>query len=198
MSDNAIQSFEVRPRRSFANRQNDPSRYGSIRFGDFEVVPGSRALMFRGLPVDLGGRAFDLLMVLLASRGKIVSRETIMQQVWPTTTVDESNVRLQISCLRRALRGERNRIKTIPGRGYLFALDPYPARDVPMRRVAPAKAASPVVIIDGDVASRELLFLMLTAAGARAESFATVAAFLEREQLASGSLRSLRIAGIAA
>ena len=93
---------------------------GSIRFGACEILPGARALLVDGSPVEIGSRAFDLLMALISSPGEVVSKDAIMQRVWPTTTVEEANLRVQLSCLRRALGPERWRIKTIPGRGYFL------------------------------------------------------------------------------
>jgi DNA-binding winged helix-turn-helix (wHTH) protein len=89
-------------------------------FGDFRLVPAARLLLRRGVPVPLGSRAFDLLHALLQARGAVVSKEEIVRQVWPTTIVDESNLRFQIACLRKALGEQRDLIKTVPGRGYLF------------------------------------------------------------------------------
>jgi DNA-binding winged helix-turn-helix (wHTH) protein len=96
---------------------------GSIRFRDFEVRPGDRTLLRRRQPVCIGSRAFDLLVVLLRSRGKIVSKDAIIQYVWPSTIVEESNLRFQVASLRRTLGDDRGLIKSIPGRGYLFASD---------------------------------------------------------------------------
>lgn len=95
----------------------------TLSFGDYVAIPSARTLMLSGEPVCIGARAFDLLVLLLASRGRVVSKEAIMHHVWPTTTVDESNLRFQMGALRRALGRNRDVIKTIPGRGYLFAED---------------------------------------------------------------------------
>lgn len=92
-----------------------------LTFGDFELYERARLLLRAGEPVELGARAFDLLATLLRGRGRIVERADLMQTVWPTTIVDESNLRYQIGGLRRALGPDGGRIKNIPGRGYLFA-----------------------------------------------------------------------------
>ena len=94
---------------------------GAMEFGEFRVLPAARTLTLRERPVPLGSRAFDLLVVLLRSRGRVVTKEEIVRDVWPSTFVDESNLRFQMAVLRKALGQERDRIKTIPGRGYLFA-----------------------------------------------------------------------------
>jgi DNA-binding winged helix-turn-helix (wHTH) protein len=74
-----------------------------------------------GTSVKLGSRAFDLLTKLATSGGKIVSKSDLVDYVWPSTFVDDSNLRFQMTSLRKALGDARDLIKTIPGRGYLFA-----------------------------------------------------------------------------
>src|SRR5215469_4054045 len=53
-----------------------------IAFRDFVALPAARTLLHRGMPVEIGGRAFDLLLALLRRRGAIVSKEEIMRAVW--------------------------------------------------------------------------------------------------------------------
>jgi|GEM_PF-3015441 len=103
---------------------------GSIRFREFEVWPGDRLLLHRRKSVCIGSRAFDLLVVLLRSRGEIVSKEAIFEYVWPSTIVEESNLRFQVASLRKALGADRELIKSIPGRGYLFATDQDAEQDL--------------------------------------------------------------------
>lgn len=92
-----------------------------LLFGRFLLVPSARLLLRQGSPITLGSRAFDLLVVLVRASGKLVSKDEIVRHVWPTTTVDESNLRFQVASLRRALGQDRDLVKTIPGRGYFFA-----------------------------------------------------------------------------
>jgi DNA-binding winged helix-turn-helix (wHTH) protein len=134
-------------------------------------------------PIEIGGRAFDLLMTLLGSPGEIVPKERIMQQVWPTTTVDESNLRFQMTCLRRILGSESRRIKTIPGRGYIFIVHDRDAEEASWLTASGRAERPPIVIIDGDPESRAHLSRLLAAAGARVESFATVTAFLAESKI---------------
>ncbi len=75
------------------------------------------------LPVGLGSRALDVLCVLVAQHGDLVSKDAIMAAVWPNTTVEEANLTVQISTLRRILdqgRDGESCIQTVPGRGYRF------------------------------------------------------------------------------
>lgn len=99
------------------------SQTSSLCFGPYRVLPESRQLLRDDQPVELGGRAFDLLMVLLEARGQVVAKADIFRKVWPSTTVDESNLRFQMATLRRALGCDRDVIKTVVGRGYLFAAE---------------------------------------------------------------------------
>jgi len=88
------------------------------RRGLFRLAPTGRAV-----PVPLGSRALDLLLLLASQGGAVVSKGDLMAGVWPGITVEESNLTKQISVLRRAL--DRNSgigscIQTVPGRGYRF------------------------------------------------------------------------------
>lgn len=91
-----------------------------IRFGRFWVLPRARQLLIDGQPVELGSRAFDLLMVLIEAPGTLVTKDEIMSRVWPNRVVEESNLKMQMSALRRVLNADRDVIKTVHGRGYVF------------------------------------------------------------------------------
>jgi len=95
----------------------------ALSFRAFRMLPAARILLHHGAPVEIGGRAFDLLYVLLRSRGALVAREDIIRHVWPTTTIEESNLRVQVASLRKILGEDRDLLKTVPGRGYLLAAD---------------------------------------------------------------------------
>jgi DNA-binding winged helix-turn-helix (wHTH) protein len=104
-----------------------------LRFRGYRLLPSARILLKDGRPVCIGSRAFDILHVLVKARGCIVCKREIVKLVWPTTIVEESNLRFQVAQLRKALAHDQDLIKTIPGRGYLFALEAdaaTPARDV--------------------------------------------------------------------
>jgi DNA-binding response OmpR family regulator len=95
----------------------------AIRFGRFCAFPHSRQLLLDGRPQEIGGRAFDLLMVLLRANGTIVSKDEILNKVWPSMVVEECNLRFQVKSLRRALGSQGNMIKTIVRRGYMLIRD---------------------------------------------------------------------------
>ena len=73
-----------------------------------------------GKPVDLGARAFDLLLVLVEHQGRLVTKSTLLERVWPRLVVDENNLPAQIASLRRILGA--GAIRTVPGFGYRLEL----------------------------------------------------------------------------
>ena len=93
---------------------------GAVEFGRFRLLPHRRELRADGVAVELGGRAFDVLMVLTEARGALVTKDEIMARVWPETVVEENNLVVQISALRRALGEDRDFIRTVSGLGYRF------------------------------------------------------------------------------
>ena len=92
----------------------------AIEFGRFRVLLRRRRLLADGVPVELGTRAFDLLLVLLRTDGALVAKEELLARVWPDIVVSEENLKVQISALRKALGADRNLIRTEFGRGYGF------------------------------------------------------------------------------
>ncbi len=92
----------------------------TIGFGRFRVLLRRRELLADNRPVELGGRAFDVLMALIEARGAVVSKDALMQRVWPGRIVEENNLQAQISALRRVFAADRDLIHTIAGRGYQF------------------------------------------------------------------------------
>jgi DNA-binding winged helix-turn-helix (wHTH) protein len=91
-----------------------------IQFGRFRVLLRQRQLIGDGVPIELGTRAFDLLLVLLEADGSLVTKDELLGRVWPGIVVAEENLKTQISALRKALGGDRDFIQTDFGRGYRF------------------------------------------------------------------------------
>src|SRR6266849_5746647 len=91
-----------------------------ISVGAFELYPSERRLTIAGKPVDLGARAFDLLLVLVEHQGRLVTKATLLERVWPRVIVDENNLPAQIASLRRVLGA--GAIRTVPGFGYRLEL----------------------------------------------------------------------------
>ena len=92
-----------------------------VAFGRFKVRRRQRQLLAGREPVELGSRAFDILLMLLDAGGALVSKLELMEQIWPGVAVEEGNLSVQIHTLRRALGSDRDLIQTVPGRGYRFA-----------------------------------------------------------------------------
>ncbi len=93
-----------------------------LQFDDYEIDIDQRRLTEHGLPLRLGGRAFDILSALVCRAGDVVTKEELIALVWPTTIVEEGALRVHLVALRKALGDHaRHLIETIPGRGYVFA-----------------------------------------------------------------------------
>ena len=92
----------------------------SLEFGRFRVLLRQRQLAADGVPIELGTRAFELLLALLEANGSLVSKEELLARVWPDTVVVEDNLKEQVFKLRRALGEDRDYIRTEFGRGYRF------------------------------------------------------------------------------
>jgi predicted ATPase/DNA-binding winged helix-turn-helix (wHTH) protein len=90
----------------------------TLRFGRFELRQNEHRLLADGEPVALGGRAFDLLLALVQRPGELVTRNELIERVWPGRVVEENNLSVQINALRKVLGGEW--LVTVPGRGYRF------------------------------------------------------------------------------
>src|SRR5215467_7254173 len=96
---------------------------GEIRFGRFRLDFQGRQLWRDDRPVGLGRRALDLLCVLASAKGNVISKDELIAQLWPGRAVEEGNLHVQISTLRKALDREedgQSYIVTVPGRGYRF------------------------------------------------------------------------------
>jgi len=91
----------------------------SVEFGRFRILPHRREVLADGRPIELGGRAYDLLIALIEANGAVVGRDELISRVWPGRVVEEGNLRAQISALRLAL-ADPGLIRTVAGRGYQF------------------------------------------------------------------------------
>jgi TolB-like protein/tetratricopeptide (TPR) repeat protein len=93
-----------------------PPSQQDFEFGPFRYDTHTRSLTRDGGPISVGGRALDVLAVLASAAGETVGKDALLDRAWPGLTVDENNLQVQISALRKAL-GE-GWIVTVPGRGY--------------------------------------------------------------------------------
>jgi predicted ATPase/DNA-binding winged helix-turn-helix (wHTH) protein len=104
-----------------------------LLFGRFEVRPAERRLLVDAKPVQLGARAFDLLLALVQHRDRLLTKGELLDLAWPGAVVEEANVQVQISALRKVLGPES--IATVPGRGYRFVLPEGRVRPEPVAEV---------------------------------------------------------------
>ncbi len=107
----------------------------SIAFGRFRVLPRRRELLADDKPIRIGGRAFDLLMVLIEAPGAVVSKDDLLARVWPDRVVTETNLQTQILALRQAFGAQRDLIRTVAGRGYQFTGEIHFVSPNPDKRV---------------------------------------------------------------
>ena len=122
-----------------------------VAFGPFRLDQQGRSLTRAGAEVSLGRRAFDVLCVLAAAGGEPVSKDALLDQVWPGLTVEENNLQVQISALRKVL-GD-GMIVTIPGRGYRLTMA-VPGKQSPTPEAAtgkPSIAVLPFTNMSGDI-----------------------------------------------
>jgi DNA-binding winged helix-turn-helix (wHTH) protein len=117
-----------------------PSRSAAgIAFGRYRLFAHRRELLCDDEPVKLGDRALDVLMVLIKTPGALIDKDVLMARVWPNRVVEEGNLQAQITALRKALGSDRELIRTVVGRGYLFTgeIHTLPAiSDQPVRTAA--------------------------------------------------------------
>jgi predicted ATPase/DNA-binding winged helix-turn-helix (wHTH) protein len=98
------------------------------RFGPFELLVRRQLLVHAGAPMRIGTRALAILTVLVEGAGDVVAKEKLIAAAWPTTFVDDSNLKVNVANLRRALRSNdpgQDYIATVPGRGYRFIAPAY-------------------------------------------------------------------------
>ena len=101
------------------------------RFGRFVLRGPQRLLLADGEPVELGSRAFEVLLMLAESGGALVTKAAVFDRVWAGLAVEENNLQVQISTLRRVLGADRDWIVTMPGQGYRFTAPILPLPALP-------------------------------------------------------------------
>jgi predicted ATPase/DNA-binding winged helix-turn-helix (wHTH) protein len=96
---------------------------GVIAFGPFRLFAVERLIERSGEPLQLGGRAMDVLIALVDRAGDVLSRRDLIDRVWPNVTVEDSNLRVHVAALRKALGDGQDGARyviNVPGRGYCF------------------------------------------------------------------------------
>jgi DNA-binding winged helix-turn-helix (wHTH) protein len=95
----------------------------SYSFGPFRLFPSEHLLLREETAIPLAPKTFDLLVTLVSRHGQLMTRDELMQTIWPDSFVEEINLTVNVSLLRKAL-GEqpdgRQYIATVPKRGYRF------------------------------------------------------------------------------
>src|ERR1700733_10953829 len=135
-----------------------------IRLGTFDLFPSERLLCAGGKPVELGSRAFDVVLVFVGYYGRLGTKSARVERVWPRLVVDENNIPTQIASLRRVL--GVGAIRTVQGYGYRLDLEvsgpaskgespiailpTQPPRPTPQRRAWPNRFG-PLVGRDDDL-----------------------------------------------
>src|SRR5262244_1136941 len=112
----------------------------AFAFGPFRLLVARRELLAHGVPVTLGQRAFEILLMLVSRHGQLVTKDELMAEVWPGVVVEENNIQVHISAVRKVLAtagdGERY-LLTVAGRGYRFVA-PVKRESVAEIKAAPA------------------------------------------------------------
>lgn len=104
----------------------EQKRQHFYEFGPFVLDTVQHLLLCRRQPVPLTPKTYDTLLVLLENRGRLIPKDELMKALWPDSFVEESNLTVQISMIRKALGevpGEDRYIVTVPGRGYRFSAE---------------------------------------------------------------------------
>jgi predicted ATPase/DNA-binding winged helix-turn-helix (wHTH) protein len=147
----------------------------AYRFGSFELQPDQRRLLVDGRPAALGPRAFDVLLSLVERAGQLVSKNELLDLVWPGLVVEENNLQVQISTLRKLLGPQA--IATIPGRGYRWVLIPDDALAQAAKSESVRSASSAASAALSDVATE------LPALYGRSEDVAALRDLIRRHAL---------------
>ena len=169
------------------------------RFGRFELRPQQRLLLADDVPVALGARAFDLLEAFVDRPGVLLTKDDLLATVWPGVVVEENNLQVQVSTLRKILGSDA--LATIPGRGYRF--NPAVVSDGDAQASASASVATPVASTESEYAGpRTNLPSRLPTLYGRADDVAAVVGLLREHSVVtitgSGGIGKTRVAEAAA
>ncbi len=115
-----------------------------IQIGALSVDFEQRDIRRHGAALRIGARALDILEVLHRANGSVVSKDDIMDAVWPGLIVEENRLQVHVAALRKALGASRDLIKTVPGRGYLLVANPPLLHAVAPHAAAAAPGAEAV------------------------------------------------------
>jgi len=153
-----------------------------IRLGDAWVSLERQEAFRDGAPVRLGGRAYAVLQALLEAPNRVVTKDELLSAAWPDAVVEENNLQVQISALRKGLGLDARVLETLPRRGYRLhrAQDAATAQAPMVASPADLGASAEVHVIDDEPAVRAALLRQLQSADIAARGYASAAEFLER------------------
>ncbi len=123
-----------------------------VRFDRFELRPAERVLLVDGAPALLSSRAFDLLLCLVENRDRVMSKSEVLTQVWPGRVVEENNLPVHVSSLRKVL--GKDAIRTVSGCGYRFSI-PVPTTAADAAPVLPSMGRPSIAVLPLNVLSDE-------------------------------------------
>src|SRR5579862_9545865 len=128
--------------------------------GDWEIDFARRELRKQGVPVPIGGRAFEIIAAFVDSPGDLVTKDDLMDRVWSGAIVEDNTLQVHISAIRKVLGTDRGMLKTVSGRGYRL-LGTWTIRDEnrATEPVAPglARGAEPSFLTNVPVAASALI-----------------------------------------
>lgn len=157
-----------------------------IRLGDVWVSIERREVFRHDQPVRLGSRAFDLLECLLSAPQRLLTKHELIEAVWPDTVVEENNLHVQMSVLRKHLALDRELLETVAGRGYrlnlplssiVSAVDGGTEAEAD-RHTSDWKSLATVHVVDDEASVRNGLVRQLRSAGFSALAYASAEAYL--------------------
>src|SRR5882757_3054737 len=150
----------------------------SFAFGPFRLLTARHELLAQGVPVAIGQRALDVLLVLVGRHGELVTKDELMSEVWPGLVVEENNLAVHISALRKIL-GQtdegKSYLQTVAGRGYRFV--------APVTHEEPARTAEPAAPDDSVATIAHNLPQLLTSLIGRGEELAILSQRLNAHRL---------------
>jgi non-specific serine/threonine protein kinase len=114
--------LKILKNRHAGNSLCEPMETVVLIFGRYAIDLERRCLIREGDIVPLGGKAFDVLVVLVGAKGAIVPKDTLIEHVWGGRIVNDNAVEAQIHGLRRSLGSDRNLVKTVAGKGYCLVM----------------------------------------------------------------------------
>src|SRR5882757_11114678 len=141
----------------------------SFAFGPFRLLTARHELLVQGVPVAIGQRALDVLLALVRRHGELVTKDELMAEVWPGLVVEENNLAVHISALRKILgqtESGKSYLQTVAGRGYRFVA---PVTHEDASRTAEPTSLAPMPAAPDDISAHNLPQLLTSLIGRREE-----------------------------